>query len=479
MQNQNSNSFDGIKDEEFDDFDDFDLDGFEDDADLDSEWDEIGEEPAIQGSTMPPSRARSSLFSRYFNVIVIGLAVLVGGVFVVYKFGTPSPVNTLENSMGDPEVLENASGPAGLPDSDLAADLPPMPVPLDSASVDQQDNSEDLTPLPDLSGIEAESLPELDFAKAEKQMERMAAGRTMMDAPLGDDGEAMPEALPAPVLEPLPDMDAEEEDVSMAEAEPAPVLVPTPTPTPAPAVHDDVAEVEPESEVVVSPPPVLETVHQEAYATPEDLKTLDAKFTHMNEALVSKIDRTDKKLDDIAHILALLEDKIDQKVLSVQRDMEDQLKVQSDKQTQAIEKIAESSKAAEKAAQSVQAAASAPKKTAPPPLIPEEKPVLQPLVAEEPPAFVPVPEKPKTPEVKKAQASEPAPVKKASAPVKASTVWRMRSAQPGKAVVSPQGSSDMRNVEVGDTLDGIGKIQSIAMVSGCWVIEGTRGKILQ
>ncbi|MDB2682769.1 hypothetical protein N9Z27_00780 [Alphaproteobacteria bacterium] len=73
--------------------------------------------------------------------------------------------------------------------------------------------------------------------------------------------------------------------------------------------------------------------------------------------------------------------------------------------------------------------------------------------------------------VKKAPA-----VKKSTASPKA---WVLRSAQPGKAVVSEKGSSDIRNIEVGQPLNGIGRIQSISMIDGRWVVLGTKGKINQ
>ncbi|MCC7305003.1 MAG: hypothetical protein IT558_01955 [Alphaproteobacteria bacterium] len=55
--------------------------------------------------------------------------------------------------------------------------------------------------------------------------------------------------------------------------------------------------------------------------------------------------------------------------------------------------------------------------------------------------------------------------------------WQLRSAQPGKAVLAAADTGDLRSVEVGDTLPGLGRIKSIALEGGTWVIKGTQGQI--
>ena len=83
------------------------------------------------------------------------------------------------------------------------------------------------------------------------------------------------------------------------------------------------------------------------------------------------------------------------------------------------------------------------------------------------------------------KASKPAPiVPKSQKPVikkpkPKQTVWILRSAQPGKATVAPKGSNDIRSISVGESLSGIGRIQSISNASGRWVVTGTTGSISQ
>ncbi|MGH1378524.1 MAG: hypothetical protein ACRBB3_06850 [Alphaproteobacteria bacterium] len=57
--------------------------------------------------------------------------------------------------------------------------------------------------------------------------------------------------------------------------------------------------------------------------------------------------------------------------------------------------------------------------------------------------------------------------------------WTIRAAQPGKAVVYDKINKVMRSIEVNNTLPGIGRIKSIKLKNGRWVITGTKGNILQ
>lgn len=72
----------------------------------------------------------------------------------------------------------------------------------------------------------------------------------------------------------------------------------------------------------------------------------------------------------------------------------------------------------------------------------------------------------------------------AAVPVKkkrpAKTVkWVLRSAQPGKATLSAEGSNDLKSVEIGNTLPGVGRIISIQIENGLWIVRGTNGAISQ
>lgn len=91
----------------------------------------------------------------------------------------------------------------------------------------------------------------------------------------------------------------------------------------------------------------------------------------------------------------------------------------------------------------------------------------------------PVAQEPEEPRLVEAN-PEPAPVKAAD-PVRSAppavTKWILRSAQPGSAMLVPSGGGEMKTVAVGDTLSGIGRIKSIQMEGGRWVVQGTTGKV--
>lgn len=57
--------------------------------------------------------------------------------------------------------------------------------------------------------------------------------------------------------------------------------------------------------------------------------------------------------------------------------------------------------------------------------------------------------------------------------------WVLKGAQPGQAMVSKPGDSEMRSVVVGDSLPGIGTIRSIGYENGRWSVVGTQGRITQ
>lgn len=57
--------------------------------------------------------------------------------------------------------------------------------------------------------------------------------------------------------------------------------------------------------------------------------------------------------------------------------------------------------------------------------------------------------------------------------------WQLRSARPGQAVLAKPGSNEFVTIGVGDTLSGIGRVQSIGLDSGKWRVQGTLGSVFQ
>lgn len=81
------------------------------------------------------------------------------------------------------------------------------------------------------------------------------------------------------------------------------------------------------------------------------------------------------------------------------------------------------------------------------------------------------------PAPKKAEA-KPAPVASKPAPASSkAVVWILRSAGPGWATLSSQTTGETRAVAVGEQVEGLGKINSIANENGRWTVRGSRGVV--
>lgn len=67
------------------------------------------------------------------------------------------------------------------------------------------------------------------------------------------------------------------------------------------------------------------------------------------------------------------------------------------------------------------------------------------------------------------KAKKPAPVRKH---------WVLRSALPGQAWISEnESSTDLKEIHVGDTVPGLGKVTAVEPVGDAWVVRGTRGSL--
>lgn len=58
-------------------------------------------------------------------------------------------------------------------------------------------------------------------------------------------------------------------------------------------------------------------------------------------------------------------------------------------------------------------------------------------------------------------------------------LWVLKSAKPGMAVLYDKRTGDVKTVEVGDRVSGLGRIKSVSKVDGKWVVDGTTGKVKQ
>ncbi|MEM9469339.1 MAG: hypothetical protein AAF988_04185 [Pseudomonadota bacterium] len=58
-------------------------------------------------------------------------------------------------------------------------------------------------------------------------------------------------------------------------------------------------------------------------------------------------------------------------------------------------------------------------------------------------------------------------------------IWELKAAQPGKAWIAQKGSNEIKAVQVGDNLAGLGRVQSIENQAGQWVVRGSTQTIRQ
>ncbi len=80
---------------------------------------------------------------------------------------------------------------------------------------------------------------------------------------------------------------------------------------------------------------------------------------------------------------------------------------------------------------------------------------------------------------KQASVQEPTPKKVQPALKQESKPWELRAAQPGKAWISRQGESKILAVEIGQTIDDLGRINNISFNNGRWIIEGSKVRLMQ
>ncbi len=82
----------------------------------------------------------------------------------------------------------------------------------------------------------------------------------------------------------------------------------------------------------------------------------------------------------------------------------------------------------------------------------------------------------------KEAAQQKASISKEVAPPKVKekrVVWELRAAQPGKAWISEKGKQDITAVTVGSSVRGLGKVRSILIQDGRWVVIGSDGRVQQ
>ena len=401
---------------------------FEELDDLDEDWedldgDEEGSSDTVEGNPVsePSSKSDKTFLQKYFSIVVGGI-VLVGAVLFGYaQFGgspssEPPVVVSVDNAVPDTEP--------SMTEETADPQIADLKAPEDLSLSAGEENA--LMDIP-------ESLPDVDTMTEETQN---------IDLSDIEDGvlTPMPEAMDTAelVVEELPSLD---------------LTLEADTPV---AVEDVVAEDTAEAVFQIDDPtPITETQDtapmEEVVLEPDTAAPIETKdVIESNDEDVAL--QPEQPSEEFSALIAEKDQMI--------QDLEKQFTADLARANSEISTLNETIQGLKDRIQSLEAekaeAAKAPK------------------TAEKPPETV-VAAKPKV------KAKPVTPVAKPSKPVKAKTPikWQLRSAQPGKAMISAQGSNDVRSIEVGSAVPSLGRISSIALENGKWVVRGSKGVVRQ
>jgi hypothetical protein len=432
-------------DNAFEDADFEDLDALEDDDLGDENWDDdLGGTGAADESGggdddgEPRIRGEKTFVQKNFMLIVGAVVVVFGGLVGVAFMGGGSPAPLPDEQAAAPgDSLPDAPTTTAYEDG---ADMPPMPAPINPEQADGA-----LTPMPMPGDLQDTELAELNVEEvpAQPPSGTTPQGEEPFDYRSNQQRENSDEPAPKNAAEQL-------NQAFKQRTETDPV---------APASTSGDTLIDSEGNIIAMPAPVIpdeekaQEQQQPAQAPVEPAPTLQASEPS------PQLEAQNTQIESLQSKLATQESQIAESEKAAKA-LEDSLKSKD-------EEIAALSKKIEELEQKLASAERAPASAS-------EKAASAPKAAKQPAA--PAAEKPAA---KKAAAPAPQQAKApAAAPVKV-TSWELKAAQPGKAVLASRSTGDTRNVSVGDTVDGLGKITAISNETGRWTVRGTKGQVIR
>ena len=466
---QDDDNFEDLDFEDLDSDDDFEDESWDDfDDDTEESGDETPEadiDPAEFADSETPKK--KTFIQKNFNLIIIAVVLLGGGGFVVSKFGG-SPAQPQQNVQTTPD-LPSAEMASGIPDNalpsepaaipELASDLPPMPAPIERV------NDDDLAlAISDIEDLNLAEEPVEDVAEAAPalslELEDTAASEIL--TPLPGDLSAEND------LNMLADLDLSlEEDAPMEDpgfslspeiSEDSPVV-----PSEAPALPESGELLDMTAELTQEPA-LEDNLLEDTTAAAPELPASDGPDVQIDaqlEANISEPQDNTAQTQALQNTVADLNSALEQNKLALEDAAQTETKLSKELET-ANNEIASLKTTISGLQEEIQALKAAADNTA--------------SQAAKKPATPPVaPAKPKSEKsaAKTTSSSLPTP-----APKPKKQVWTLRSARPGAATISTE-NGDMRQIETGDMVTGLGKIQSIAVENGLWVVRGTKGSVSQ
>ncbi len=428
-----------IEDFDEDDFEDASWDDFDDDADKTTQQQSDTERP--QGAAVSAGVVKQKSFiSKNFNAIVIAVAVIgVGGWFLM-KMSAPGPATQDTQppqdtaQIDDPAIQETA-----LPDLEQAQETPSGGF-LDNPellagqidkSLEQREEAlstiEEAPPMPTpMHSATEEAAAPRQIDVLTPMPEKIAQlEEQQQPAYLSEPSNKQPgEIIAVEEAPPMPDQPVQEPVIEEMAADPEPDKELEPQ-----AAPEIVGIEEQSSEIVETNMASLQvkTVNSDQLEEIYDrIKDLEDEIEGSNDRLAQQIANTNNKINTLTNMIVKLEESMADLTIS----------------------------SAQQATRPPKTPIATPKPKAIPkdPPKPKAKIDTQPIVKQ-----------------KKVERSS-----KNTGPV-----WELRSAGPGKALIAEKGSSDFKSVKVGDSLAGIGRITSIGVENGKWVVKGTKGRISQ
>lgn len=444
-----------MDDESWDDFDE-DIEAEADAADMPVE-DDFEDDPFAEDGeaeeTAAPKKGKKAKVKKAkgkkggnssFTMGVIGGAVVIGGAILYFTMfsGGPAPIPALEPTAEEavdplaetlPKEAPTGAGAttssqedsAFLDIEELNTDLPPMPAPVESAPDEMAGTIEDI------ESIDTDSLDlgDLDFEDGNAAAPDGAADI----ADSADD-----------VLTPMPDLDSMEDtaltDLSFDDSEQQQeaamledmeAIESMTSENPETAAEDTLIEdlaVEPAEEEM---PVEMTDSSVTAASTSEEQSELKALVNDLNSQLSAK----DKSLDNVTNENKALSGQLNEAESKISELESEVARLQNEL----------------KSANSNANAAPQPEKTS-----------TKTTTSESP-----------TTKTATTTAKTAAP-----APKPKTVKWTLRSASPGRATLATQ-DGDLRNVEVGNTVPSLGRIESISVQGGRWVVQGSQGSVSQ
>lgn len=435
-----------LDDDDFE-FDDVDLvddviDDLDDDFSGDDDWDDFVDDETME----PPAPTKRTFLQKYFNLIVFGIVGTIGGLWFLNTMSQPPASQTENQAVAQHEQSQDSQSLANEDaTSPVEAEEQPQgflvnPQLLDDPVAFDESNANDDTIA---------------------TMPRHANGNMVAD---GDEGLPMP----TPIA-PEEFVDIKDAVVNEVAAAPEELTDGVAVPEEAAAVKADMSAVNEKepidllSEADIEPqqtaltfmsedelPDIVEPAQDDAEilnpqasasAAPsgvQEIDNLNTRIDELEEQIFNNNDHLTKKIDQLSQILIGMEQK-----------MEKTPDAQIGNAQKSTEVVLNSSKNLNNTVIQTQ-------KTLKTPPLPRRKVAVRADTVSE---RTLAPQAPPRPSI--------------------SSQWALRSAQPGRAIISSRGGNDFKTIETGQRVSGLGIVRSIGLENGRWVVRGTDSIISQ